>query len=420
MATPTPAPQRPSLSMRLKSAMIMGMTGVLSKCFLYGFNRVEVTGLSRFLDILDSRKDPAKRQRGLLTVSNHISVLDDPVVWGILPLRYAFDPTNLRWTLGAADICFANKIFSNFFTHGQVLPCHRLKHSPFGGPFQPALTQALRLLSHPPTTTTTSPLSLPYQQATAAAAAAAATAEATYTTTGTDTHLAPLQADPARRRYSWVHVFPEGCVHQHATSDLRYFKWGLARLILESDPAPDVLPMFVDGTQRVMPEDRGFPRFLPRIGKTVRVAFGQVLDYDATFGDLKRRWDELVSRERERLARQQQQQQGKLITGVSGSSRTSGTVTSSGGGDGALVKQTEVMPVGELATGELKYGKEAQEIRIEVARRMRAEILKVRKSLGGYPEPNPAFALAETWRLDDDIEAKKYKSRVDGSNITQD
>jgi monolysocardiolipin acyltransferase len=45
----------------------MGMTGVLSKCFLYGFNRVEVTGLSRFLDILDSRRDPANRQRGLLT-----------------------------------------------------------------------------------------------------------------------------------------------------------------------------------------------------------------------------------------------------------------------------------------------------------------------------------------------------------------
>jgi monolysocardiolipin acyltransferase len=42
---------------------------------------------------------------------SHTSVcrLDDPVVWGILPLSYAFDPSNLRWTLGAADICFANK-----------------------------------------------------------------------------------------------------------------------------------------------------------------------------------------------------------------------------------------------------------------------------------------------------------------------
>ncbi len=65
--TPVPAPQRPPLSLRLKSAMIMGMTGVLSKAFLYGFNKVEVTGLTRFLDILDSRRDPANRQRGLLT-----------------------------------------------------------------------------------------------------------------------------------------------------------------------------------------------------------------------------------------------------------------------------------------------------------------------------------------------------------------
>jgi hypothetical protein len=48
------------------------------------------------------------------TYSGHVthtalSSLDDPVVWGILPLRYTFDPSNLRWTLGAADICFANK-----------------------------------------------------------------------------------------------------------------------------------------------------------------------------------------------------------------------------------------------------------------------------------------------------------------------
>ncbi|KAK4031918.1 hypothetical protein C8A01DRAFT_41645 [Parachaetomium inaequale] len=392
MATPAPAPQRPSFSLRLKSAMIMGMTGVLSKCFLYGFNRVEVTGLSRFLDILDSRRDPANRQRGLLTVSNHISVLDDPVVWGILPLRYIFDPSNLRWTLGAADICFANKFLSTFFTHGQVLPCHRLKHSPFGGPFQPALTQAIRLLSTP------SPLYLSPQNQ-------------TYTTTGTDTHPSPLTY-PHHRRHSWVHVFPEGCVHQHASTDLRYFKWGLARLILESDPVPDVLPMFVDGTQRVMPEDRGFPRFLPRVGKTVRVAFGEVLDYEATFGDLKRRWEGLVRRERERLGRV-------------------GGVTSNGGGGGAVGKRGDGVLVGKQTDGlllpgdlppsdELRYGKEAQEIRIEVALRMRAEILKVRKSLGGYPAPEPAFGLAETWALDDDIEAKKYKSRVDGSNINQD
>ncbi|KAK3900249.1 hypothetical protein C8A05DRAFT_36120 [Staphylotrichum tortipilum] len=376
MATPSTSPpasappRSSSLSLRLKSAMVMGMTGVLSKCFLYGFNKVEITGFARFIDLLDSRRDPARRQRGLLTVSNHISVVDDPVVWGILPLRYAFDPANLRWTLGAADICFANKTVSNFFTSGQVLPCHRLKHSPFGGPFQPAITQALRLLS--------TPRPLP-------------PSELTYTTTGSDLHPSPLLSDPLRRRHAWVHVFPEGCVHQHASTDLRYFKWGLARLVLEADPVPDIVPMFVDGTQRVMPEDRGFPRFLPRVGKTVRVAFGEVLDYDKTFGDLKKKWEGLVRREQERAKNPPgaEQQQHQLFS-------------------------PESIP------DALRSGPEAEAIRIEVARRMRDEILKVRRSLGGYPEPDPAFALAETWAVDDDIEAKKYKSRVDGSNINQD
>jgi len=279
--------------------------------------------------------------------------LDDPGVWGLLPLSYAFNPSNLRWTLGAADICFKNDLFSSFFNYGQVLPTHRLKHSPHGGPFQPAMTQAIRLLSE-------------YQPFTSPV----------YTTMGED--VVPSPSIHARNRHAWVHVFPEGLVHQHPKSDLRYFKWGVARLILESEPAPDVLPMFIDGTQRLMPEDRAFPRFAPRIGKQIRVAFGEVLDYEATFGDLRRRWQGLVKR--------------------------------SGGIKGVI---------GELGSEELKYGKEAEQIRIEVARRMRDEILKVRKKMGGFSEPDPRLGDANTWAADD-FKEKKYRSKVDGSHINQD
>lgn len=63
----SPTPHSPSLSWRMASATIMGITGILSRSFLHGLNSVEVTGLSRFLEILDSRKDPERRQRGLLT-----------------------------------------------------------------------------------------------------------------------------------------------------------------------------------------------------------------------------------------------------------------------------------------------------------------------------------------------------------------
>lgn len=67
-SAPAPVPlDRPSLPWRASSAMITGLTGMVSRGFLYGFNKVETTGLQRFLKILDEREDADKRERGLLT-----------------------------------------------------------------------------------------------------------------------------------------------------------------------------------------------------------------------------------------------------------------------------------------------------------------------------------------------------------------
>lgn len=40
---------------------------------------------------------------------DHICRMDDPLIWGTLPLSYAFSPKDLRWSLGSYDICFQNK-----------------------------------------------------------------------------------------------------------------------------------------------------------------------------------------------------------------------------------------------------------------------------------------------------------------------
>jgi hypothetical protein len=45
----------------------MGLTGSLSRGFLYGLNRIEVVGLDRFLETLDGREDVDGRERGLVT-----------------------------------------------------------------------------------------------------------------------------------------------------------------------------------------------------------------------------------------------------------------------------------------------------------------------------------------------------------------
>ncbi|TLS29804.1 hypothetical protein PpBr36_00333 [Pyricularia pennisetigena] len=383
-------PQQPSLAWRTTSSILMGLSVAVSKGFLYGLNKVETIGLERFVELLDQRKDVQKRTKGLITVSNHISMadlmryvprfsIDDPLIWGVLPLKYSFNHSNLRWSLAAHDICFQNPVLTTFFNLGKTLPTYRFKHSPYGGLFQPTMSDAIRLLSSeqhglkyltpPPSASGDHPAQSRLQ----------------YPPAPSD----PAPAAPSYRpwdRHGWVHIFPEACVHQHPERALRYFKWGVARLVLESGPEPpDVVPMFIDGTDCVMSEDRGFPRFLPRIGRRVRVVFGEPLDFDLAFGDLKRKWDALVA-----------------SAAAAAASRA------------APSRWAVAFPA---ETVDLEHGDEARAIRIEVTKRIRDEVLKLRRGLG-YPDQDPGMGSAETWAREPGV-GYTYKSHVDGSKVNE-
>ncbi|KAM4055385.1 acyltransferase domain-containing protein [Hirsutella rhossiliensis] len=342
MSTPAPA-AHPGLPWRLASMAVMGTVGTLSRCFLYGFNHVEVTGLNHLLGALDRRRTWGP-ERGLLTVCNHVGVLDDPLMWGILPLRYTTDLANLRWGLGAHDICFKNRFSSTFFSLGQVLPTRRLWHSPLGGLYQPTMAQAISILSGPAKGST-----LPGRF---------------FSTDGSDSFPAP--AAYTARRHAWVHVFPEACCHQSPDSSLRYFKWGISRLILESDPAPVFIPMFIHGTQAIMPEDRGWPRWLPRVGNRVEVVIGEPKHVDSLFGRQRAAWKRLADN-----------------------------------GNAEL----------------LEHDQEAVRLRIEVAKSVRDEVQKLRDSIGLPREEDETAALAETWSKEPN--KRRFKSPVDGSLVTR-
>lgn len=177
----------------------------------------------------------------------------------------------------------------------------------------------------------------------------------TYSTNGQDSFPAPSAY--LNRRHSWVHIFPEGKIHQASDYWVRYFKWGVARLILESDPCPDVVPMWIEGPDQIMHESRTFPRFVPRVGRRVSVTFGERVDAEAAFGDLRERWRELRRREARR-------------------------------------NPGRHLEVGVL-TDELKYGQEAVELRKECTMRMRNEVLKLRRERG-WPDEDPKWGFAET------------------------
>ncbi|KAF2270029.1 hypothetical protein CC78DRAFT_188974 [Lojkania enalia] len=71
---PDEQPEAPSAPWRAASAVTVGAVGALCRGFLFGLSRTEVHGLEGFLKLLDERRDVKERERGLITVSNHVSV----------------------------------------------------------------------------------------------------------------------------------------------------------------------------------------------------------------------------------------------------------------------------------------------------------------------------------------------------------
>ena len=266
------------------------------------------------------------------------------------------------------------------FSYGNTLPTHRAAHSKYGGLFQPTMTQTIRLLSDPH-----GHLGLPKQDLAISSAALQtsfalsdpfSTGQLTYTTTGFDSFPAP-SAYPSRR-FSWVHIFPEGMTHQHPDRIMRYFKWGVARLILEAEPCPDVLPMWIDGPQHVMDNKRPFPKPVPRIGKDITISFGELVDGEEVFGPFRQRWQELKERARRKRLE-------------------SPATTAQATGDALISNNRE--QIGELSDDELKYSPEAEQLRIDVTLAVRNEVLKVRRARG-LPDEDPKRSLAETFRAE--------------------
>ena len=373
--------EAPSYSWRATSYQTILSVAWLSRVSLFVLNKAEIHGLPRFLELLQSRSNYQDRCRGLVTVSNHVSVVDDPLIWGALPFSFAAFAgyQNHRWMLGSHDICFTGVLRSHFFTFGQTLPAHRLAHSPHGGLAQPTLTEAVRMLSK-----------ISVHQSRRNAATDKVGSESVGVSSSpswprdcvdpfSDVDPAPAyRSSPDDNRYylapsryacnsySWIHVFPEGMIHQSPQKYMRYFKWGVARLILEPPECPDVVPMFIDGSDQIMNESRGFPRFLPRLGKKVSITFGRELDVEAVFGDLRKRWQQLCEDVR----------QNEQMT----SFQKSNCIDESLG----------------ILSDTLLHGAEAIDLRKECTLRIRREVLKLRRDRG-YPDEDEAAALPETW-----------------------
>ncbi|GAU96038.1 hypothetical protein RvY_07541 [Ramazzottius varieornatus] len=206
-----PFPESPGKLWNVGSGVIITVVASASKLLL-SVNHLKVHGKERLLDALENRD----KSRGLITVSNHYCCADDPFLWSILPWRH-LNFRNLRWGMGAAEICFSNDFSAAFFGMGKVVPVVRGEGV--------------------------------YQR-------------------GLEFMLSKLDAG------EWVHIFPEARVNQE--HQWLRMKWGVGRLIAETKSTPLLLPFHHQGMDSVQANR---PPYTPTIGKNVTVLFGSLLDF---------------------------------------------------------------------------------------------------------------------------------------------
>jgi monolysocardiolipin acyltransferase len=190
-------------------ALVLGSVGAASKLFLAGASQTTVQGAEVMQAALE-------RPRGqpLITVSNHVASLDDPLVTAALvPPRYLLRPDTLRWTLCASDRCFRHALLAPFFRAAKVLPVDR-----GAGVAQTGMRAAAERL----------------------------------------------------RAGDWVHIFPEGTRGAGAGARMLPARRGVGWLVAACEQPPLVVPFVHTGMEGVVPRGSA----LPRPGREVRVLVG--------------------------------------------------------------------------------------------------------------------------------------------------
>ncbi|XP_045166056.2 tafazzin-like [Mercenaria mercenaria] len=215
-----PKPGLKGFAWNSSSRVICATFLTISKLIGKTVNHTCVHNRDQFLSLLNEREN-----RGLLTVSNHTSRLDDPLMWNILDWKNLINVHQFRWSTAAEDVVFNSRFSAFCMAVGKVLPLNR-----GAGVYQKAM----------------------------------------------DFCVNELQAG------KWVHIFPEGKVNLEQKA--MRFKWGVGRLIADTPVTPLVFLIHHVGFEHVFPNN-GI--LYPRFGKKSSIYISEAIDFTQEVNHLK-------------------------------------------------------------------------------------------------------------------------------------
>jgi len=199
-----------------KTMAVTGTFGLVAKFIMTVLNKTHMYDEQHFHDAHQGRKGGV----GLITVSNHVSAVDDPGILAALIdwKQVTMQPENARWTLCATDRCYKSPLTGPLLSYGKTIPVQRGK-----GIRQPFMDNAVQLLN----------------------------------------------------QGEWLHLFPEG--KRTRTGDLLPLRPGVGRLVADATPTPVVIPMFHKGMEQIM----GIGGYNPvKPGRHVSIRCGPPVEFD--------------------------------------------------------------------------------------------------------------------------------------------
>mmetsp|Transcript_12636 Transcript_12636/g.18916 ORF Transcript_12636/g.18916 Transcript_12636/m.18916 type:complete len:322 (+) Transcript_12636:37-1002(+) len=213
---------------RICQSLTIGTLGLAAYTFMHGLNKTKVIDGHKLKEVAYKRK-PEYRGRGMISVSNHVSAIDDPMLPSAMwTIPQMFWPFELRWVFCSIDRCFKKPWLGRVLTSTKVIPVER-----GGGLEQFAIRFATEKLN----------------------------------------------------KGEWIHLFPEGTRSRDNGKSINPFKAGVGKLLTAPAKCPVVVPFYHHGMHNILPVGA---RNLRR-GKTVHVIVGDPIFLEEFIAEHRRR-----------------------------------------------------------------------------------------------------------------------------------